>query len=225
MRLPLTFDTERLAQDLALCVESEWPSHFNTQDYSGTWTSIALYSATGNENDIATYPTEHFQPTPLMERCPYFREIVDSFQCEKGSVRLLNLAPGSQIHEHRDRKLAYEYGLMRLHIPVQTSEGVDFIVGGDKVEMKGGELWYANFDLPHSVHNRGEKARVHLVIDLRRNEWSDELFRSAGYDFEEEKRCLQPDPETQRLIMEQLALMDTDASRQLLKGMQEQNGE
>jgi len=203
-------------------VETEWQKHFNTQDYSGDWTSIAFYSASGREGDISTAPTREFVPTPLLERCDYIREILDGLKCDKESVRLLQLAPGSQIHEHRDSGLAYEYCSLRLHIPILTSEGVDFIVGGERLEMKAGELWYANFDLPHSVQNNGEAARIHLVIDLIRNEWTDELFRVAGYDFEAEKRCLQPDTETQRRIMEELARIDTDGARMLLEQMRKE---
>ena len=221
LRLPPTFDTEKLAADLARSLETEWPSHFNTNDYAGGWTSLALYSASGRADDIFTAPSEGYRPTPLLERCDYFREVIDSFDCPKESVRLLNLAPGSVIHEHRDLKLAYEFGTFRLHVPIRTSPDVDFIVGGENVPMEGGECWYANFDLPHSVANRSTTPRVHLVIDGVRNAWTDELFAAAGYDFAAEERALRPDDETQRKIMAELERMDTDASRALLKTMRD----
>jgi quercetin dioxygenase-like cupin family protein len=222
LRLEPTYDVELLARDLAICVEAEWQRHFNTQDYSGTWTSLAFYSASGREEDIATHGGP-FVPTPLLQRCEYIREILDGFQCAKESVRLLQLAPGSQIHEHRDNRLAYEFGALRLHVPIRTSAGVDFIVDGERLEMQGGELWYANFNLPHSVNNNGEESRVHLVIDLTRNEWTDDLFRRAGYDFEAEKRCLEPDLETRRRMMEELARMDTEGARMLLEQMRKEH--
>ena len=219
LRLPRTYDTSLLARDLEVCIAENWKSHFNTQDYSGDWKALALYSASGAADDIGTAPVGEFRPTPLLARCGYFREIIESFQCPREAIRLLQLAPGSVVHEHRDRQLGYEFGSLRLHVPIQTNDEVDFVVGGQRLDMKGGELWYANFDLPHSVVNRGQRARVHLVIDLKRNEWTDDLFRSAGYDFEAERAAQKPDPETRRLMMAELEKMDTEGARMLLKQM------
>ncbi|HEU4716747.1 MAG TPA: aspartyl/asparaginyl beta-hydroxylase domain-containing protein, partial [Bacteroidia bacterium] len=147
----------------------------------------------------------------------YFSAVVDSFRCEKEAVRLLRLAPGSEIRTHRDIRLAYPFGNFRVHVPVVTGPQIDFIVGGERIEMKEGECWYANFDLPHSVKNHGATERVHLVIDCVRNEWSDELFANAGYDFEAEKKALAPDDETKRRMIEELSRIDTPASRDILE--------
>jgi len=81
------------------------------------------------------------------------------------SVRFLRLAAGSVIHEHRDAGLRVEEGVYRLHIPVRTNPDVEFLVGGQAMQMAEGECWYVNFDLPHSLVNRGTSDRVHLVVD------------------------------------------------------------
>ena len=222
LRLGRTYDAAALARDLEICVEAEWKMHFNRQDYSGAWTSIAFYSASGRQDDIGTARISEFVPTPLLSQCDAIRGVLDGLQCEKESVRLLQLAPGSQIHEHTDSRLAFEFGTFRLHLPIQTSEGVDFIVDGERLDMRGGELWYANFNLPHSVQNHGKEPRIHLVIDLIRNDWAEGLFREAGYDFEAEKHCLQPDMKTKRLMMENLAKMDNEGARRLLAQMRQE---
>jgi hypothetical protein len=219
LRLPYFFEEERLVQDLSICREEEWKRHFNTNVYTGEWTSIALYSASGNATDIMTDSGSGFHPTTLALKCDYFREVIDTFECEKESVRLLLLAPGAIINEHRDIKLAYEYGSFRLHIPVITGEAVDFTVDGTDLRMKNGECWYANFDLTHRVNNRGEHPRVHLVIDCKRNEWSDKMFADAGYDFDAEKRMMEPDPETRQRIMDELLRINSDASIALAEQM------
>lgn len=220
IRFPFTFDVNRLQRDLMLSTAEQWNSHANTNDYSGDWTSIALRSPSGDSGDIRTESANEFQPTPLAKACAYFTEVMETFLCEKESVRLLRLAPGSVIREHRDRKLAYEYGVFRLHVPLTTDPAVDFVVGGERLQMEAGECWYASFDLPHSVHNRGDAPRVHLVIDCKRNAWSDELFAGAGYDFEAERRLLEPDPETKRRITEALLLMDTETSIAIARNLQ-----
>jgi hypothetical protein len=101
-----------------------------------------------------------------------------------------------------------------------TGPDVDFVVGGERLPMESGECWYANFDLPHRVHNRGVAPRVHLVIDCKRNAWSDGLFASVGYDFEAERRLLEPDPETKRRIVEALRIMNTETSRAIARDLQ-----
>lgn len=215
LKLPFTFETMLLNRDLELCLADEWSRHFNTQDYSGDWTSISLYSASGKTTDIFTAASAQFIATPLAGKCIYFNEIITSMQSEKESVRLLHLAPGSSIHEHRDRGLAYEYNTFRLHIPVLTSADVDFIVGGEQLTMQAGECWYANFNLPHSVNNRSNASRIHLVIDCKRNAWTDELFGKAGYDFDAEHKALQPDRETLLQMIAELERLNTETSHAL----------
>ena len=214
--LPFSFDVEKLKADLALCEAQHWALHFNPNDYAGDWTGISLRSTSGAATDIKTIALNGFQDTPLLQQCGYFRQVLDSLHFEKEAVRLLALAPGSTIKEHRDRGLSYENGLFRLHIPITTDEKVDFVVDGTRLQMEAGQLWYANFDLPHSVHHRGEKRRIHLVIDGLRNAWTDEVFEKSGFDFELEKRQHAYDDKTKALIIEQLRKMDTDTARALI---------
>jgi hypothetical protein len=224
IRFPFRFNTALLRRDLALITAEQWSHHVNTNDYSGDWTSIALRSPSGKETDNRTHSTDGFQTTPLAGTCAYFTEVIESFLCEKESVRLLLLGPGSLVREHRDRRLGYEYGAFRLHVPLTTDPAVEFVVGGERLPMQGGECWYASFDLPHSVHNRSKAPRVHLVIDCKRNAWSDELFGNNGYDFEAERRLLEPDPETKRRIAEALLLMNTETSRAIARDLQQGAG-
>jgi hypothetical protein len=57
---------------------------------------------------------------------------------------------------------------------------VDFIVDGRRVVMGPGECWYNNFNLPHSVTNRGTRDRIHLTIDLGVTGWFAELMQRAS---------------------------------------------
>ena len=217
LRLPFLFDQQRLTHDLGKCVELEWRDHFNANDYSGEWNGIALRSASGLTRDILAHPSgDEYRDTPLLEACSYFREVLGGFHCEQEGARLLRLAPGSRIKEHRDRGQSYADGMFRVHIPIRTDATVSFRVDGCEVPMKDGECWYANFDLPHSVANDGPHERIHLVIDCKRNVWSDEVFRTAGYDFSEEARQRQPDEETRRRMIEELSRMKTDAAQRLI---------
>jgi hypothetical protein len=88
----------------------------------------------------------------------------------------LRLGPSSSIKEHSDPDLGWDLGEVRLHVPVTTSPGVEFVVGGVVAHMREGECWYHDFSLPHRVENRGATARVHLVIDCVLNPWLRELL-------------------------------------------------
>jgi hypothetical protein len=216
-RLPFNFIEQRLLDDLAVCMKDAWPQHFNQHDFEGDWSSIALRSASGNATDIVSHPGTQYFDTPLLERCPCFRELISRFHCPLETVRLLRLAPGSIIKEHRDMGASYMDGVLRIHVPVTTNPGVIFIVGGETIRMLPGECWYADFSLPHSVRNDGSSSRVHLVIDALRNSWTDEVFTQAGYDLEAERNAKRPSKETHQRIIEELSRQDSPAAQELLQ--------
>jgi hypothetical protein len=95
-------------------------------------------------------------------------------------VRLMRLARGSIIKEHRDHDLAFEHGTVRIHVPVTTNDGVDFRLNGVRCVMLAGSAWYLRLADPHSVADRGETDRVHLVIDATVNDWVADLLARAA---------------------------------------------
>lgn len=181
-QFPITFSIEKLQNDLVTCETNLWTPHFNTNRYEGKWTSVSLRSQSGLETDILSFPDKEYKNTPLLDKCPYFKEIMDWFQCKKEAVRLLRLGPDSEIKEHVDNDTSYEDGFFRIHVPIITNSEVFFYVDNKLVPMKMGECWYANFQLPHSVENKSLEPRIHLTLDCIRNDWSDKLFAQMGFD-------------------------------------------
>ncbi|AOC95654.1 L-proline cis-4-hydroxylase [Flavobacterium anhuiense] len=181
-QLPVSFSIEKLQNDLLTCETNLWTPHFNTNRYEGKWTSVSLRSQSGLETDILSFADKEYKNTPLLDSCPYFKEIMDWFECEKEAVRLLRLGPNSEIKEHVDNDTSYEDGFFRIHVPIVTNSEVYFYVDKKLVPMKMGECWYANFQLPHSVQNKSSEPRIHLTLDCIRNDWSDELFSKIGFD-------------------------------------------
>ncbi len=116
----------------------------------------------------------------------------------------------------------YQFDVFRVHIPIETSEQVRFLVGGQRLDMRQGECWYADFSLPHSVENCGATARVNLILDCKRNEWSDKLFRQAGYDFDAEARNRKLDRATRAMVIARLSEMKTDTAERLIKQLEAQ---
>jgi quercetin dioxygenase-like cupin family protein len=181
LRLPPSFDLERLRADLDIASSRHWRAHYNGQAHRGRWSSIALRSASGQPEDILAYEGVDFADTVLLERCAYFRHVVDSFACEKKAVRLMALAPGAEIKPHRDLGGSLEDGLARLHIPIVTDPAVVFTLDGEELHFSAGGTWYMNANCLHAVRNGSARERVHLVLDCVPNGWLLALFERSGW--------------------------------------------
>lgn len=215
------FDEKLLRDDLERCQGLVWPTHFNTKDYTGQWSSLSLRSASGSETDIFSNANSAYQDTPLLSRCGYFREVIDFFECPKQTVRLLSLSARSFIREHRDPDAGYGDGFFRIHIPIQTNPEVVFKLNGKQLSMQPGDCWYADFTKPHFVSNEGAQDRIHLVIDCIRNDWSDRLFGQAGYDFKKVKEVHLSD-DTKRKMISELEHFKTETSLKLIADLKAQ---
>ena len=168
-RLPLSFDVPALLADLARLAGAEWTPHFNTGYHDGGWSGLALVSDDGDARRLYGDPLAAGpgRPTPLLGACPAIAAVLDALPAPVQAARLLRLAPGSVIREHRDHGLGLEEGLVRLHVPIVAGPAVEFVVDNVRVPMSAGECWYLDLSLPHRVSNPGAGERVHLVLDLR----------------------------------------------------------
>lgn len=184
LRLPLVFDPDGLTRDLARLGGVTWTRHFVEQNYSGDWSVIPLRGPAGETHPVRMiYPNptaREFDDGPLLAETPYFREVLGRFAAPLRCVRLMRLTPGSQIKTHSDLDLDFELGTVRIHIPIASNPGVEFLLNGAPVAMALGEAWYLRLSDPHSAANRGSSDRVHLVIDADANDWLGELFREAA---------------------------------------------
>jgi quercetin dioxygenase-like cupin family protein len=180
LHFPFSFDVDRLAADLDNVRPEDWIPHFNQRFYEGEWSVASLRAVGGKAHAIYPDPTStEYADTEILDRCAYYREVLNFFQCPLTAVRLMKLKPGSEIREHRDHCLGYEDGEVRIHIPVTTNPQVEFFLEGQQIPMLPGEMWYLNFSLRHRVANRGETERIHLVIDCVMNSWLDNHFQET----------------------------------------------
>lgn len=179
--LPLRVDVEPLATEAAALPEEDWVPHFNTAYYSGDWSGVALRAVGGEARRLYPDPaaTEPYADTEVLDRCPHLRAFLDRLECEKNAARLLRLGPGARVREHRDYRLGYADGEVRLHVPITTGPGVVFVLSGSEVPMAPGDCWYVDVNCPHSVANDGDAPRVHLVVDCVVDRWVEEMVHSA----------------------------------------------
>jgi hypothetical protein len=148
--------------------------------HKGEWTGIALHSMGGKQSVFPSAAgTEYYRGTEALTRTPYFNQILDELQCPKEVVRILFLPPGGHIKDHFDFHTSFQFGLLRLHIPIITNPDVVFIIDGTRVSWQPGELWFGDFSKVHSVRNDGTMVRVHMVIDVQINDFVLSLFPPA----------------------------------------------
>lgn len=174
------YDSELLQAELKSVKPELWREHFAVEHYEGRWDSIPLVGPL-DERFLQEGNTRSTN-NDILENLPYIKQIIDALPGEKRLVRLLRLAPGAVIQEHRDKERNWACGIVRLHIPIVTSDQVFFFVNRRRVVMKPGELWYFDLQYLHSVRNEGSVARVHLVLDLVLNDELRRLFpRESTY--------------------------------------------
>jgi len=158
VRLPFKFDVGRLSEEVQAFDESVWMPH--PQKFEGN-RSIPLISLNGEMNDSFNglmKVTEHLQSSP------YIQQVLASIGEVYGRSRLMGLAAGCAVPEHRDINYHW-YNRVRIHIPVITNPDVLFYCGDTHVHMAAGETWIFDSWKPHRVENHSTENRVHLVVD------------------------------------------------------------
>jgi quercetin dioxygenase-like cupin family protein len=181
LKLPFSFDTGRLNQDLAKITEAEWIAHVNTAAYDHEWSCVPLRSVDGRPDHILSLSDMDYQDTDILKRCPYFQEVIDTFECEKTSVRLMALGAESRIKMHTDKGTSFEDGTARLHIPIVTTPDICFTIEDEEVHFSAGHTWYLNANCLHGVNNNSLNPRIHLMLDCIVNPWLEKVFLNAGF--------------------------------------------
>jgi hypothetical protein len=74
------------------------------------------------------------------------------------------LVAGGTISLHLDKHPSFAVA-HRIHVPLQTNQGVEFTVDEERVIMEEGKAYELNNLLPHGVYNGGEEDRIHLIFD------------------------------------------------------------
>ena len=180
-KLPLSFDPGPIVDEISKAESSSgWIDHWaDASAIPGTWVFIPLVAGLG---DLPGERDNTPRSMPILAELPHTRNIIDAFQTKVLRARLMKLKAGAVIKEHRDfayfggQRWSFERGRIRVHIPIITGANVFWMLNGKRIDMKAGEAWYVNVCMPHSVENRGDTDRIHLVLELEVNEWVRSVF-------------------------------------------------
>ena len=107
-------------------------------------------------------------------------EILEPLPCEFQRIRFAKLLPGAFLEPHTDA-IDQSFGLQdgeiaRIAVPLQTNDKATFSVypqGKDgperKMHLNLGHYYYTDVKGWHSIENKGDTDRVHLLIDCISN--------------------------------------------------------
>ncbi|MFJ4347297.1 aspartyl/asparaginyl beta-hydroxylase domain-containing protein [Pseudomonas sp. NPDC089401] len=204
-RLALPVDLAALLQALQRVAGDAWQAHFNSAYHQGDWSGVALVSA-----EDAVVPLAPGQGPPTLQAWwqgeTAWQAVLAPFRTTLRAARLLRLGEGARIHEHRDPDLGRPGGCVRLHLPLLSPPGVEFLVDGLQVPMQPGECWFLDLSRPHRVSNPGPGERIHLVLDCLPDAWLRALIEQgraqtpalqpgrAGRAFEQFRQRVTQDP-------------------------------
>ena len=159
LQLPVLFDAERLAAEVAAIDPAAWRPH--PQGYPGN-DALALVTTGGDPASDARDGA--MGPTPHLLACPYLMQTLEALGAVWGRSRLMRLSGNAEVTPHVDTDY-YWRDHIRVHVPIVTQPTVRFLCGGEAVNMAAGEAWIFDTWSLHSVHNDAVRARIHLVAD------------------------------------------------------------
>lgn len=74
------------------------------------------------------------------------------------------LLPGCRIARHKDFHPSFSLA-HRIHIPLVTNPGVEFVVGSERVPPRPHFAFELNNIMMHHVINNGDSQRIHFIFD------------------------------------------------------------
>src|SRR5688572_16091058 len=97
LQLPVLFDAQALAAEIAALGEDGWLPH--PSGYAGN-DFLPLISAYGEPaNEAFEGP---MRPTPWLERCPYLSQVLATLGATLGRTRLMRLSGQAEVTPHVD---------------------------------------------------------------------------------------------------------------------------
>jgi len=177
LQLPFQTNVDIMLAEIRELSEDKWLEHVNKACYSGDWTVVPLYCKAENTDAhpiLQAFSIETDSEgarAPIMQQLPNVDKALQWLECPIISARLMALKPNSHIKPHRDHDVCLAHGQARLHLPLTTSDDVVFTVADERLPAKAGEMWYVDIDQVHSVDNHSDQERLHLVIDVKVNDW------------------------------------------------------
>lgn len=159
VQLPFRFEAEKLIEEVEALPDDAWRRH--PTGHKGN-TAVSLVSFGGDHTDDSIGGQQ--APTTWLRPDSFIAQTIASFGVPVGRTRLMRIDPGGEATPHFDAHL-YWFDRVRIHVPIITTDDVEFQCGNAGVHMAAGESWVFDTFRRHNVLNPSDHHRVHLVID------------------------------------------------------------
>ena len=177
IQLPFNFDTKLLKEELKILEEAFEVSLTPRTEPKTYWIINLMVPDLKAERVDGILP---FKWHPILDKCPYFMEVLNTFPCRFQRVMIRKLNPGKGFTKHTD-PMYYEKGEARIHIPIITDDGFEFYSNDKRIIMPEGECWYLDAKQVHWGINKSQYARTHLIMDCDVDEWLEGIFVNLGF--------------------------------------------
>lgn len=149
--------------------------HFHTHrdDYGNGWKSLTLHGLDEDTQSLGQYGDDRKQTlaqldwTWVADRCPITKKfLTDVWPAEfLNRVRFMYLEPGGYILPHQDRPNDQKR-LSVCNISLNNPEGCEFVFKDHGVVPfdNNGSAFLMDISNVHSVWNRSDKPRIHMII-------------------------------------------------------------
>jgi len=141
----------------------------------------------------------------VLNHTPYFKEIYDSFKTEVTSFRLMRREANSSYGIHNDRDMGDD--VVRFQIPIVQNNNCWLAITNLEMEedwteenshdlrsfnkkfkpnfhnhkLEDGYIYTFDVTRNHSLFNEGDTDRITLLIDLKKNEWTEKILDTFKY--------------------------------------------
>lgn len=157
--------------------ESEWLLDTSRQDQSVTHKQTNMYQIRFMDyywlpgqpiisTDINKMPSKEAHKQLL----DIFNDIEKRYDGKVVRVEIIKMLKNSKIRKHNDSGEMLNV-TRRCHIPIITNDNVFFTVLENTINMKEGICYEINNGMPHSVENKSNLDRVHIIIDIMPNQY------------------------------------------------------
>ena len=163
-------DISPVLERVRLIPETEWEAENATKEnnfsvFSQTHHIIARFS--GGQEPESYYSTDFWSRwsdvlTPVIDAVTAHYGFV---QPDVSKVMLARLAAGGKIDPHYDVGIT-NHLTHKIHVPIVTNDKVWFHVGTKRFQLSVGRAYELNNTKLHSVVNRGDAARTHLIFEI-----------------------------------------------------------
>jgi hypothetical protein len=193
--------------------------HEPYSEYASPGLQVAvLMSPDGDENNFSWKDCKEPKQTPLLNRMPVLKRLLEGFGFDIMASRLLRLQPGTYLHEHRDYVYLEEVPRYRLHVPIVTNPKAQIIMPGSAVHLSRGHLWKLNpKEAIHSACNFGPEARIHLMLDCYVNDKLQRLVDAEDLPAESIRKL--------PILTQSIRSRILDEGRSLIRGRRQEQAE